>query len=848
MEETENIFECVCHEANTITSIACRVNREALLTIDNKGILHYSENSTCNTASLLDTCNNNNENNHYNLAFSPKGTKFVVGGTNKKLILFSTFELKFDKILQKVDDTINYLDFCTNGLFLIFSTNSDIILIDMCQSNESIKINGEQKLVKMVKFIPNGQNGNIEQFASVGTDNSIKIWSFSSSDYKSGVSELHRVEELILPDPLKNDFFFISWNSKGSLFCICGKNQILILKKDSWKPYLKLKGENYSNDITAFDWCYDNNFIALGSDKNNVFVIDLCTKKAIFSLELESGIKFLKWKNRNVLSVCLDNGKIIHFNIFSTIPVYILKNQPETDITKVADKLLDKQKQKILFNKKKIENNGKTPMIPNKNSKIKKILSSDEESEKTETIDHSSDFLDSSDGFYFKKNKRKQSKKTLQQPKYSKDKRQKETSFENISTEISKPEAKTSVDANKNSFSYLRIPSFHPGKTPFVTDRQFLCWNLVGSVTQIKSSDEFVVDIVFADISMFAQENIVSERAFDLACLSENAVFLAAKAIKIEEKVQKSAFLRFRSFNRSAEWSLVLDETEDIVSIALEDEEVVVGTSKNLLRIFSFSGLQKNVLVAPGPIVALAAIQRKIAVSYQKDSYSLGLKIFDFLKNLCFDSFLPVIEKNRIIWFGFNDHHVLFTVDSEMNVFCFSNISFKNEWHYLENLSLNADWKADFWLWPVGICTDKVIGVFLPKNEFPAVIPKPSVSTFQLKASILSLSDSNETKSFEEQISRSNLFFHCARAFNDSVGFSDDFNLRARDYRATIDKNIYSAFFHLVDKNEEKAIDLLQYINTPKALTLCLDMAKSKRKTELCSKINALFSKKFPQL
>ena len=66
------------------------------------------------------------------------------------------------------------------------------------------------------------------------------------------------------------------------------------------------------------------------------------------------------------------------------------------------------------------------------------------------------------------------------------------------------------------------------------------------------------------------------------------------------------------------EWSLSLPAKESATGLSLGNGWVAVATDKQLLRVFSLGGMQRDVLCVAGVIVGVAGWGSRLAVVYQE--------------------------------------------------------------------------------------------------------------------------------------------------------------------------------------------------------------------------------------
>ena len=74
--------------------------------------------------------------------------------------------------------------------------------------------------------------------------------------------------------------------------------------------------------------------------------------------------------------------------------------------------------------------------------------------------------------------------------------------------------------------------------------------------------------------------------------------------------------VHFNSWDNNKDWSVTLPSKESIATIAMGDGWIAMATNKQLLRLFTVGGVQKEVISLPGPAVTLAGWGGRLAVVY----------------------------------------------------------------------------------------------------------------------------------------------------------------------------------------------------------------------------------------
>lgn len=76
--------------------------------------------------------------------------------------------------------------------------------------------------------------------------------------------------------------------------------------------------------------------------------------------------------------------------------------------------------------------------------------------------------------------------------------------------------------------------------------------------------------------------------------------------------------------SRAKEWTLKLDDMEEIVAIAASEQLVVIALANYIIRVCSSYGTQRAIFSVPGPVVCLAAFREDILVAYHGGSIRNG--------------------------------------------------------------------------------------------------------------------------------------------------------------------------------------------------------------------------------
>lgn len=212
-----------------------------------------------------------------------------------------------------------------------------------------------------------------------------------------------------------------------------------------------------------------------------------------------------------------------------------------------------------------------------------------------------------------------------------------------------------------------------------------LQWNAAGLVRRVPLGGR-EANIVATLAPMGAERRpmrtFADMRGYSLAALTQAGVALASagdsKRRNREGKRSGLACVSFRGFKPSAasdgsDWDVELPEGEMALAVAAGVTWIAVATSSQLLRVFTLTGLLKDVIRLPGPVVTLAASDTQLAVAYHGHALppageqALRLQLFTIdalLTRVAYDGVLPLSPRARLMWLGFSEEGLLFSHDS----------------------------------------------------------------------------------------------------------------------------------------------------------------------------------------
>lgn len=227
-------------------------------------------------------------------------------------------------------------------------------------------------------------------------------------------------------------------------------------------------------------------------------------------------------------------------------------------------------------------------------------------------------------------------------------------------------------------------------------------------------------------------------------------------------------------FGANESFTYTLSKGENVTALALGKGWCACTTSKNMLRIFSSTGIQLSIFQLKGPVVCLIGLQSKLAVIYHKGlpihkTPSLNTDIYDITVfglrdgnkessatsiNLSNENIhVPITSRSELEWAGFDiDSLILYVLDQSGLL---SALIFSSGWQWVPVLDINTFRKTvDYKYWPIQVKGNKFVYVLLNGETKPSIYPVPITSTKLFKIPIIPVFDTTSKDKGEAQNER----------------------------------------------------------------------------------------------
>lgn len=312
-------------------------------------------------------------------------------------------------------------------------------------------------------------------------------------------------------------------------------------------------------------------------------------------------------------------------------------------------------------------------------------------------------------------------------------------------------------DAHQSHAQNTFMPSSTRAIAAEETKKKILFWNLTAAVLSHDEKSHNVVDIEFADKTR-RTIGIKDHFGFTLGCVSETGVLLACP--KTKEHGSIISFRPFSSWSSNSDWTQSLAHEESALTVALGARFAAVSSDRNIVRLFSLSGIQTDVCGIPGRVVTMAAAGNKLAVVYSVSPHSAAMR-FQLLDVANSGEVaisvgvgdIVLSPNSQLEWLGFaSDTLDLVAYDSSGCVWLYR----RAVWlPILQDAAKSADCQ---WFWVASASSGEVIGAQCFGDEKrPAASPRPALRKVGILAPVIEQLTKSGQSTVEERLFRARL-------------------------------------------------------------------------------------------
>ncbi|KAJ1729167.1 DNA polymerase alpha accessory factor Mcl1 [Coemansia biformis] len=230
--------------------------------------------------------------------------------------------------------------------------------------------------------------------------------------------------------------------------------------------------------------------------------------------------------------------------------------------------------------------------------------------------------------------------------------------------------------------------AFQPGSTPWIGNRRYLAFNMVGSVVSIaQDAAHNSIEVEFYDKSLYRDIHFSDSFKFAMAALSDTGCLFATTTKELANDhslrgagdasdVSVVSYRGFASWSTNADWMYKLPPKEHPRCIAASSHGAAVVTSQGMLRLLTGGGVQRHVESLPNRVVTCAARGDLLllvleALGTVKSTSGSRLIEYEYIlmtmdgQARVASGACPLSPSGEIVWAGFSEEGHPATCDSK---------------------------------------------------------------------------------------------------------------------------------------------------------------------------------------
>ncbi|KAL6594289.1 hypothetical protein ACP70R_048482 [Stipagrostis hirtigluma subsp. patula] len=639
------------------------------------------------------------------LAVAPGSGGSLASGSVDHSVKFYTFpEGEFQSNVARFTLPIRSLAFNRKGTLLAAAGDDDgIKLIATIDNTISKVLKGHKGSVTGLAFDPRN-----DYLASVDSFGTVIYWDLCIG---GEVRTLTRVAPTFRSDHAVRNV--LCWSPDGQTLAVPGlRNNVVLYDRDTGEEVSTLVGD-HEQPVCCLCWSPNGRYLATAGLDRQVLIWDVKSRQDIERQKFDERISSLAWKPDGNALVLID--VMGRFGIWESVVPSTLKSPTEgtPDL-----------------------NSTKAPLFDDEDDEEKPSSSGGLEDDIDESLGDSTPFS----------HKRLKRKSTFDDHSIG-DSEDEDIIHQTESCKRTKDKHKDKkevVKARGDSATSGRLvtarmqAAFQPGSTPPQPGkRNFLAYNMLGTITTIENEGHSHVEVDFHDTGRGPRVPSMTDYfGFTMAAMNESgSVF--ANPCKGDNNMSTLMYRPFDSWAGNSEWSMRF-EGEEVKAVALGAGWVAAVTSLNYLRIFTEGGLQMHILSVSGPVVTVAGHGDQLAVvSHASDCLPSGdqvldVKVFNISEGAnSMSGRLVLTPSSQLSWFGFSESGQLSSYDSKGILRVFSS-QFGGSWLPVFS-STKARKSEDESHWVVGLDNTNIFCIQCKSPQsYPEVMPKPVLSILEL--------------------------------------------------------------------------------------------------------------------
>ncbi|ORX80348.1 WD40 repeat-like protein [Basidiobolus meristosporus CBS 931.73] len=382
------------------------------------------------------------------------------------------------------------------------------------------------------------------------------------------------------------------------------------------------------------------------------------------------------------------------------------------------------------------------------------------------------------------------------------------------------------------------IYPLQPGNTPYQANHRYLAFNMTGVIISIDQGDHATVTVEFHDKSTHRGFHFSDPYKYSHAYLGKRGALFAVKS---HDEVASTVFYRpFESWATKSEWTVQLPPGEDAELIALTSKGAVVVTSKNYVRLFSYSGIQTWVF-STLPVISIAAYDQHLLLAHgnQNDNYSrLTYTLYNVeIHKIIQQGDFPLSSSAQLAWLDFSDigHPVSYDDEGVLRILENYQGSTPGNWvPVLDSQAWATSQNKQETYWAVGVTESQFMCVVCKgETEYPQ-FPKPIISELNLQIPLLHLD--SQMGELEERVMRGSIM---AKQVEQVITDEEELEIQLLKRRTEMDKYILQLIQTACKTDRiQKALELVTLLHLPQHIDAAIKIAVFHRLSALAERMN----------
>lgn len=644
-------------------------------------------------------------------------------------------------------------------------------------------LHGHEGAVRSLSYDPDG-----DLLASASSDGTVKIWSVEEEKCVTSLSVLSRGAASTLR---------IAWHPAGKLLAIPIGSRVVIYERDSWEDLYSFGGdEGHTKEVSIARWSPNGEYLATVSINGEIIVWETQKRQTLGRFKHRDALPItsIAWHPKgNEIAWADVHGK---FSVWKEpVPE---ASQFALPVGGDATAAATEASAQVVANLFADDDDDEDVGVKRKRVRKKKAKVTDD---------------DDDDGIVSSVPKELEMAAAAQMSEDEDDARQ---------------------PAGPAYQLAVQQPPFQPSSTPVEELRRIMVWNNVGVITSREEEVTSSLDVEFHDVQKHKPMRMNDHFGFTVGALSENCFVLGGPSRTpdgVDERDNPSV-LFCRCINHWAtdvSWQIFFPEGEEIEAVAVGGGEtgfVAAATNKQMVRLYSTTGVPKFIFSLDGPVVSMAAKDEQLLVVYHQAAIAggqcLGYVLYDVdTWTVIRKDRLPTPGDTTVIWVGFTDDGMAAYADSTEVVRVLVNAR-GFVWVPIVEMKAVAKNPSDNH-WIIGVSDADVLCVICKGATYPKVLPRPITTTVRLHMPLVSLTDSVAK---EEVFIRSKITFdHLVQAENLDMEDADDRRV-IQQYQHKMDQHIIHCISRAVQSGKAgRALDLTTSLHLQSSIDIAIKLA-----------------------